>query len=307
MGESTDLCAVVMENVREGIYIVTPDRRITYWNAAAETISGYSRERVLGSKCSDDILDYVDASGRSLCRSDCPLAATITDGQPHEVFVYLRHADGYRLPVLVHTVPLHNEAGDVTAAVKIFSHHSTLSSALKQLRELNKALGIDPLTGIGNRRSLELHLKRLITESSTSDRRAGLLFIDVDNFKDINDRYGHVVGDEALKMVANSLQHNVRSTDHVGRWGGEEFLVLLYDVTEEHLAKTSDKLRMLVASSYLNTVEPPLHVTISLGATLVRPDDTVAGLISRADSLLYKSKNAGRNRCTVTTYETAKE
>lgn len=307
MGESTDLCDVVMENVREGIYIVTPDHRITYWNAAAENISGYSRERVLGSRCSDDILDYVDDSGRSLCKSDCPLATTITDGQTCEVFVYLRHADGYRLPVLVRTVPLHNEAGDVTAAVKIFSHHSTLSSALEQLRELNKALGIDPLTGIGNRRSLELHLKRLITESSTSDRRAGLLFIDVDNFKDINDRYGHIVGDEALKMVANSLQHNVRSTDHVGRWGGEEFLVLLYDITKEHLAKMSDKLRMLIASSYLNTVEPPLHVTISLGATLVRPDDTVAGLIARADSLLYKSKSAGRNRCTVTACETAEE
>ena len=91
----------IVDNLADGVYFVDPDRQITYWNHGAERITGYASGAVVGHRCFENILDHVDGEGNSLCHSVCPLAATIRDGQPREVSVWLRHAEGYRKPVRV--------------------------------------------------------------------------------------------------------------------------------------------------------------------------------------------------------------
>jgi diguanylate cyclase (GGDEF)-like protein len=127
-----------------------------------------------------------------------------------------------------------------------------------------------------------------------------VLFADIDHFKRVNDLRGHDVGDAALRMVAETLRHNMRRSDVVGRWGGEEFVAILYSVADEAaLRAVAEKLRTLTAHSRLDLDTGGLAVTISIGATLVRPGDTSASVVQRADELMYASKQAGRDKVTV--------
>lgn len=168
-----------------------------------------------------------------------------------------------------------------------------------ELRELRRTVRTDKLTGIANRHYFEGRLRGTLAELEHQTGTAGLLFMDIDHFKVINDDHGHDVGDRVLRMVAATLRHNVREIDTVGRWGGEEFVAILYDVaTAEALRLTADKLRALVESSRLDVAEG-LTVTISEGATLFLPGDTPESVVRRADGLMYQSKRAGRNRVTV--------
>lgn len=113
--------------------------------------------------------------------------------------------------------------------------------------------------------------------------------------KKYNDIYGHSAGDKVLKMVANTLVRNVRKFDTVGRWGGEEFIVLIENVNRKELYEVGEKLRMLVERSVIFTKEDEIKVTVSIGGSLVRKDDTVDSLIKRADEFMYKSKRRGKN------------
>jgi len=120
--------------------------------------------------------------------------------------------------------------------------------------------------------------------------------MDIDHFKNFNDTYGHDVGDEVLKFVANTFTSNSRPYDLFGRWGGEEFLGIIRNISEQDLERLGNKVRTLIETSYIIHENEKLHVTISIGATLVKADDNIESLIKRADTLLYKSKAAGRNR-----------
>ena len=112
----------------------------------------------------------------------------------------------------------------------------------------------------------------------------------------MNDTYGHDAGDLVLKMVARTLAHNLKSSDFVGRWGGEEFLVLVTNVDEAQLLATAEKLRKLILHSSLETEQGMIQVTASFGATLATKGDTPETLTQRADKLMYHSKSTGRNR-----------
>jgi diguanylate cyclase (GGDEF)-like protein/PAS domain S-box-containing protein len=287
----------LLENLYDGVYYVDRRRSITYWNRAAEQITGFSREEVLGRKCSDNLLRHVNDRGDCLCLSACPLAETIADGAPRKAAVFLHHKNGHRVPVYVHVSPIRSKAGKIIGAVEVFNNNSETVAALQHLRELQDQAYTDPLTGIANRKYTEIFLEARFNELSRFGWPFGLVFADIDHFKRINDTYGHPVGDLVLKMVANTLAHNCRSFDLVGRWGGEEFLLVLSHMGEpQKLEPIAERLRLLVAHSYLGGDQGPIAVTLSMGATLAQPGDTIESLLQRVDQLLYQGKNAGRNR-----------
>jgi len=122
------------------------------------------------------------------------------------------------------------------------------------------------------------------------------MLADVDEFKNINDTYGHIAGDAALVTVAKTLSNCLRASDVVGRWGGDEFMAILPGITREALAKASDKFRGLVAQSTVPVDGTQIRVTISVGAAIVAPGDSPESLLKRADQHLYTSKQSGRNR-----------
>lgn len=273
----------ILDNLYDGVYFVYPERRITYWNKGAERITGYPPGRVVGSFCHNNILNHVTENGMQLCFNGCPLQATISEGTPREAEVYLHHADGHRVPVRVRTSPIRNDNGEIIGGVESFSDNTSLLTVHSRAKRLERTTLLDPLTGVGNRRYLELQLKSALAEFQHYHIPIGILFIDVDFFKRVNDETGHATGDQVLRMVAKTLQHDIRGEDSLGRWGGEEFVVLLEDVNREGLSNIAEKLRTLVENSHLSVDGKEIAVTISIWITLTHQDDNVDTFLKRAD------------------------
>jgi diguanylate cyclase (GGDEF)-like protein/PAS domain S-box-containing protein len=289
---------MLLDNLYDGVYFVDRDRRITYWNRGAERITGYKSSEVIGKRCSDNILMHVDKGGSVLCTAGCPLTETIADGTERSTEVYLHHKDGHRVPITVRVAPIRDDHGTITGGIEIFTDNTPAATALERVTEFERLAYIDPLTGLANRRYTEITLNARFEELQRYNWPFGVIFIDIDHFKDVNDRHGHNIGDEVLRMVAKTLQNSVRFFDVVGRWGGEEFLAVIANVNRDELLATVSRFRLLVEQSSIPAV-PGLRVTISLGATLARPGDETTSIIKRVDKLMYESKAAGRNAATV--------
>ena len=153
----------------------------------------------------------------------------------------------------------------------------------------------DPLTQLPNRRYIDTFLENQFRDYQSLGIPFGVMMLDLDFFKDINDTYGHSVGDAVLRMAAGTLQGAMRKNDFVGRWGGEEFVAVLRGVTHLELRLIAEKICRMVAQSGIPRGTDCLRVTVSIGCTMALPADTPCSLIQRADQALYCSKNGGRN------------
>jgi len=167
----------------------------------------------------------------------------------------------------------------------------------QQLKEKNKELELisntDRLTKIANRMSLENSLEHEFNRTKRYNDIFGIIIIDIDYFKKINDKYGHLVGDKFLIEFADTLKSNIRNTDIVGRWGGEEFIVLCPNTNEEGVTKLAKYLRKKVEDSEFSTVK---NKTASFGVSVYKGDDLIDDIIKRADDALYIAKEKGRNQ-----------
>jgi diguanylate cyclase (GGDEF)-like protein/PAS domain S-box-containing protein len=289
----------LLSNINDGVYFTDTERRIIYWNEAAERITGYSAAEVIGHRCSDNVLIHVDADGRSLCLGRCPLAEAIRDRTARRALVYLHHKQGHRLPVHVRVTPLIDTSGRLIGGAEFFSDASDQEAMRSRIAELEHLALLDPLTGLPNRNHIEAELASRTSEMERMGIHFGLLFMDIDHFKLVNDTHGHDAGDKVLQMVANTLKATLRPYDMAGRWGGEEFVVVIRNVDENQLAHISSRYYRLIGSSSVTWESNELQVTVSMGATMANPDDTGGSLIQRADRLMYASKNNGRNRITM--------
>jgi diguanylate cyclase (GGDEF)-like protein/PAS domain S-box-containing protein len=289
----------IVENLNDGLYFVDRNRVITYWNKAAERISGFAAREVLGKPCSANILNHIDSEGNKLCFGLCPLAATISDGKPRAAEVYMHHKRGYRMPVSVRVSALTGSDGSVIGGIELFTDISNQAANALRVKELEKLALLDSLTQIANRTYIEREIHIRLEEMMRFNMPSGILFIDIDKFKTVNDSYGHEAGDMVLKWVADTFTANSRPFDLYGRWGGEEFIGIIRNISGKDLESQGHRVRTLIENSYIICEEKKLSVTISIGATLMTRDDTVARLIKRADTLLYKSKAAGRNCVTL--------
>jgi len=297
--ETNILFKRILDNLFDGVYFTDRQRRITYWNEAAEHLTGYSAEEVIGKRCADNILMHVDDSGRLLCQGECPLSRTIADGRPRRADIYLHHKRGHRVPVEVRVCAVTGRDGEVVGAVEIFSDNSRQRAVQERARELAKLAFLDPTSQVANRRYLDQQLFRQLDQHSKFGTPVGIMLADLDELKNINDTYGHAAGDAALVTVAKTLSGCLRASDVLGRWGGDEFLVILPGITKDILADTSERCRALVARSTVPVEGSQIQLTISVGAAMDAPGDSVESLLKRADQHLYCSKQSGRNRITL--------
>ncbi len=289
----------ILESLEEGLYFTNLHRKITRWNRAAERITGYAAEEVLGSSCKNNLLVHVDERGNSLCTGMCPLAFTMRDGQPREVKAYLHHKEGHRVPVMIRALPQRNEAGEIVGGIELFTDISVRENLEFQIEQLQRLAMLDPLTEQPNRRYLESRMEGMHQELLGSGLPWGVLFFDIDRFKRVNDTYGHDMGDKVLTMVSKTLSLGTGPFDTIARWGGEEFAGIFPNTTLESLRSTAERLRLLVAHSWTEKEAVHINVTISVGGTLATPEETPKETVTRADRLMYRSKEGGRNCCTL--------
>ena len=169
-----------------------------------------------------------------------------------------------------------------------------LVRGVERHRRLEVVALVDPLTAIPNRRATEDHLARMLSTVYRHGATLGLLMIDVDNFKSYNDTFGHAMGDEVLHAVAKGIQTCLRADDVVGRWGGEEFVVLIPMADAEGTRVLAERIRAGIFG-LLPRAGTDVHVTVSIGAALSNGDDVAGTLLGRADAALYRAKLSGRN------------
>jgi diguanylate cyclase (GGDEF)-like protein/PAS domain S-box-containing protein len=288
----------ILDSLHDGVYFVNRDRQITYWNEGAEKLAGYRSAEAVGKTCSSNFLEHVDETGTPLCASGCPLSKVMTDGQPRQVEIYLRHKNGHRVPISVRVQPMRDSGGAIVGAVEVFSDSTAKQRVEKRVSELENLAFRDSLTNLANRRYLELKVAQALQDYQQFGREYGLLLLDLDRFKHVNDNHGHDLGDAVLKVVAQTLVQTLRPADLVGRWGGEEFLVLMADVHATNLGDLAERCRVLIAESSVGHGASRVSVTASIGATLLNHTDSPETAFRRADELMYQSKRSGGDRTT---------
>jgi len=289
----------VLDQLAEGAYIVDRTRRIIYWNAAAERITGFTATEVVGHRCAENILNHTDEHGHCLCTHGCPLFQSMKDGGILEAHPFFHHRQGHRVPTVVRAIPVFGVEGGVLGAIELFTDARSVHMLHERVAELEGLAYLDPLTRLPNRRYVMDALTRRLTESARMRKPFGVAMLDIDHFKRFNDTYGHATGDEVIRLVGRSATENIRSTDIVGRWGGEEFLGVFPNIAADDLERLLERVRSLIGASWLTQGDQQLGVTVSIGATISREDDTIASIVERADAQLYCSKEAGRNRLTM--------
>jgi len=185
-----------------------------------------------------------------------------------------------------------------TMSERIASHTEELERQVAERTEtLERMAETDFLTGALNRRGMMLRLDGERNRLARGGKFVGLLLVDIDHFKAINDTHGHAVGDRALVAVAAMLQEMVRDYDLVARWGGEEFLVAVFGLTNfDELQAVADKLLAAVRQHRLDCGETGIALTYSIGGVMASPQADIDAIVHQADEALYRAKNAGRNR-----------
>lgn len=289
----------IFENASDGVYCIDRERRILYWSKKSEEITGYEAEKVLGRRCQDDILKHVDDKGSELCLEKCPLVKAMEKGTVQTEEIFLHHREGYRVPAIVVGIPVVGESGDVVGAIELFREKAEKSFLENEIEQLRRLAFVDELTQVLNRRGLEYYLKMKLSEVERFDRIIGVLFIDLDDFKSINDRFGHHVGDKVLQFVAGTLKKNLRISDLVARYGGDEFVAVVELKEQKEIEEIAERLKNLIAASYIVENDQIVRVTASIGGVVVKERRDVDEILKRSDELQYESKKKGGNICSL--------
>ncbi len=302
MGEinpNTTFYQIITESIFDGLIQIDVDGEIILWNKGAERITGYPAQKMVGRDFREIFVKILGESGEQLRENSSLISKTIADGIEREGLISFKHREGYYIKLLARTIAIQNETGKIIGAVEVINDNKALMSIYQQNKRTEETVLFDTLTGIGNRAHIESRIRQTLQFTRSSGTSAGILFMDIDHFKDFNDTYGHLIGDKILRFVANALRQNLRTSDSCGRWGGEEFLALISDTNPDGLRITAEKLRALISQTHLEENGLYLHVTISVGAAWAREGDTLESLLQRADKLMYRSKARGRNCVTM--------
>jgi len=176
------------------------------------------------------------------------------------------------------------------------SLHERNTELRKAMSKIEQLASIDGLTGTLNRRSLMALLEKEMARAKRTAAPLSVALLDLDWFKSVNDRFGHLAGDDALKRFAELTGATMRGSDSFGRYGGEEFMLLLPGAAETAALTVVDRVRTAIADDDWMSISPGMRITVSAGVSTLRADDTADTLLGRADAALYRAKNEGRNR-----------
>lgn len=273
-------------------------------NADKDQIISYLQDSIdIFSEISDNKIDSIERAKSAFTDSYKEISAQTlmeyqsTNGkfaelaQMHEQTLDECHEPEINLPEITNKF---NEIQTVmTDEIQRANH--MISQLTKQVKTLEETTNLDPLTKIFNRRALTSYLDNICANDGIP-YELHLLMLDIDDFKIINDKYGHIAGDKILIFISNILRKTLRDGDKVFRYGGEEFIIVLNRIDNLKCKKIIDRLLDLIRSNNLIYKGDRLIVTMSIGTTKYKSGDTPNNLISRADKALYKAKSRGKNQ-----------
>ena len=290
--EEKERAQVTLNSIGDAVVTTDPAGKVNYLNVVAERMTGWSSDDALGQPL-PDVFRIIDGATREVAMK--PAQRSISENRTVGLAAdcLLIRRDGFEFAIEDSAAPIHDRNGRVTGAVIVF-HDVSESRAMAE--KMAYQAQHDFLTGLANRSLLTERLSQAIALAKRHKKQVALLFVDLDDFKSINDSMGHAVGDQLLKLVADRLVTCVRGTDTVCRQGGDEFVILLAEIEQvQDAANVADKLlAALVVPQQVG--EHELSVTLSIGIS-VYPDDShnVDTVMQNADTAMYQAKEDGRN------------
>ncbi len=280
--------ATIIKNTSEGAMITDSHNRIVTVNPAFTRITGYSEEEVLGKNPS------ILRSGRQPVSFYDALWSQLNVEGEWQGEIENRRKNGEIYPEWLNITTIRNNAGEIENYIGIFTDITKLKASQEQLRY--QALH-DPLTGVPNRLMLSATLEHIIDRAKREEHSVALLFLDLDNFKNINDTAGHLVGDRVLKTCVKRIQKQFRRDDLLARFGGDEFVMILEYVTSPiEVALQAQRLLKLFREP-VTIDQNNYYITLSIGIS-VFPNDggDIDALIKSADTAMYRAKREGKNQ-----------
>ena len=282
----------VIEAAYDGIVTIDKDQNIILFNSAAESMFDYNKAEVIGKPLTILMPEKHRGKHNSYVQlfANSPLSSR---DMTERSLIYSRRKDGTEFPCEI-TISkiIVNSRPEFTAIIR------DISERAKLLNELEHAAITDSLTGLYNRRYLEQEVAKSLITTARYNRSLSVLFLDLDDFKKINDQYGHDVGDEVLRVFSKTLLDSFRECDTVARFGGEEFICLLPETDINAAFDIADRCRKIVESL---SISKPNHVkfTVSIGISTYEAGDNQDTLFHRCDQAVYAAKAAGKNNCKV--------
>ena len=284
---------VTLASIGDGVIRTDPQGRIDYLNPVAERLTGWKAEEAIG-RTVPEVFRLVDELTRKALGD--PVVRCLDEGRVVESpgNVLLLSADSKEYSVRDSAAPIYDRRGDSLGAVLVFKDVTQLRG---MEREMIYLASHDPLTGLINRREFEVRLKRAIRGARAERRNHVLLYLDLDEFKIVNDTCGHLVGDEMLKQITALLRSRVRRSDILARLGGDEFGVLLEDCPIDHARQIAEEMRRTVREFRFCWRDQIFEVGVSIGFVPINADSgDLAHVLSAADAACYVAKDSGRNR-----------
>ncbi|MCP5108763.1 MAG: diguanylate cyclase [bacterium] len=269
----------LLDTLEDGVYFANRQRKVTYWNKAAEAITGYKSGEILGKFCSDNILVHIDEKGNNLCTGMCPLARCMETGEGYDSHIWLHHKEGHRVPVRVRVTPVHGAKNEIVGAVEIFSNRSSKKPFLEEIEEREQQDSLGSLTGLPNKQYMETSLKLKFFEWNQSQRPFGIFRIKIEGLEEVKNNHGQETYEGILKTISGTLIHNFKPSHIVGEWSEKEFLGISGDTNEEKLSQKVERYRILLKKTEFSKGDPPISLSISVASAMVRNNDTMETLL----------------------------
>jgi len=288
-----ELAQVTLQSINEGIITIDRSGNIKAINPIGEKLTGCPSAFAVGRNFPEVFCIFEEQTKNAL---DSPLFLVLQTGQAYHSpdRDLLISSDGREFAIDYSIAPIRSSLEEIMGAVVIF-RDVTESRRISQ--QLSWQASYDPLTGLANRREFERYLRRAVATSKREHLEHTLAFLDLDRFKIVNDTSGHIAGDEMLRQVSMLLQDNLRQTDLVARFGGDEFAILLYGCRQEEAIPVLQGLVELIKGFRFVWQDKLFTLGASMGVTTVTENSSdVTQLLSRADSACYVAKEQGRNR-----------
>lgn len=286
----------VLESLYDGFFLLDADFRIRCWNRGAESLLGYTVMEMYGQPWSKRLQVVDNGAAPDGTSINSLVEQAQQTGRPLVSQLSVARADGRKLDVETQVVPLHGDDGQIGVLLVLRDLTRSGRRRTGELAELKLAASRDALTALANRGELEAQLSKLVIDYSRDRSRPFcVIFVDADHFKSINDTHGHAVGDQVLIDLARLLEQETYSGEQVGRYGGEEFVILCPDTTQEEGVRRAERIRHAIELSQVGG-RSQLRVTASFGVSQAEPGDTAEKVLLRADKALYQAKHSGRNR-----------
>lgn len=300
----------ILQNIDVGLVVMSPDYTIEVWNSFMQNHSGKAPEDVLNKSLFTIFPELSEQWFRHKSKSVFVLqntAFTTWEQRPYLFrFPHYRPITGtaeymYQNSTIIPLVDTKGEVGHICLVIYDVTDSAVnklaQQQANKQLQNLSRT---DHLTGLYNRGYWELRLIQEFKRYDRYEQPSSLIMLDIDHFKKINDKYGHTIGDEAIRGVSRAIKEQVRDLDIAGRYGGEEFGIVLTNTNGDGACVFAERLRKAIEQLTIYTEGHEIKFTVSLGvAELTNQIHDHRNWIEKADQALYKSKETGRNRCTM--------